>query len=256
MTLFKQFFTIIIFRCLWMKNKLCSITHWLSLSALFDVVDSRWRYEAVFRLLKTGYIPRSNDTYPLTRDAIDVLENYVLEYAIRNKNQWLSEDSWEYHRFGGYNQAAKTNQEIEHEKRINAYRQQVVQALKQFDEKVKEATTVRERCVCLYLLIEELDISKQLEKERAAYDAQGEVEKAKEQEQVWDGVMQLLDEAVEMIGNEKLSLKLFQQTITAGLESLEFSHVPPTMDHVIVASIDHSRISGKSCGFLLGVNEG
>src|SRR5699024_3551384 len=39
-------------------------------------------------------------------------------------------------------------------------------------------------------------------------------------------------------------------------ESLEFSHVPPTMDHVIVASIDHSRISGKSCGFLLGVNEG
>lgn len=224
--------------------------------SLFDVVDSRWRYEAVFRLLKTGYIPSSNDTYPLTRDAIDVLENYVLEYGIRNKNQWLSEDSWEYHRFGGYNQAAKTNQEIEHEKRINAYRQQVVQALQQFDEKVKEATTVRERCVCLYLLIEELDISKQLEKERAAYDAQGEVEKAKEQEQVWDGVMQLLDEAVEMIGNEKLSLKLFQQTITAGLESLEFSHVPPTMDHVIVASIDHSRISGKSCGFLLGVNEG
>src|SRR5699024_1244737 len=36
----------------------------------------------------------------------------------------------------------------------------------------------------------------------------------------------------------------------------EFSHVSPTMDHVIVASIDHSRISGKSCSFLLGVNEG
>src|SRR5699024_3695796 len=43
---------------------------------------------------------------------------------------------------------------------------------------------------------------------------------------------------------------------TAGLEALEFSHVPPSMDHVIVASIDHSRISGKACSFLLGVNEG
>src|SRR5699024_4970093 len=116
--------------------------------------------------------------------------------------------------------------------------------------------TVRERCVCLYLLIEELDISKQLEKERAAYDAQGEVEKAKEQEQVRDGVMQLLDEAVEMIGNEKLSLKLFQQTITAGLESLEFSHVPPTLDHVSVACIGDSRSSGKACGLFVGVNDG
>src|SRR5699024_10396733 len=157
--------------------------------SLFDVVDSRLRYEAVFRLLKKGYIPSSNDTYPLTSDAIDVLENYVLEYGIRNKNQWVSEDRKEYHQLGSYKQATKKNQEIENEKRNNAYRQQVVQTLQQFDEKLKEATTVRERCVCLYLLIEELDISKQLEKERAAYDAQGEVEKAKEQEQVWDGGM-------------------------------------------------------------------
>src|SRR5699024_4601980 len=32
--------------------------------------------------------------------------------------------------------------------------------------------------------------------------------------------------------------------------------VPPTMDHVIVGSIDHSRIDNKKCSFLLGVNEG
>lgn len=224
--------------------------------SLFDVVDSNWRYEAIFRLLKTGYIQSSDAAYPLTADAIDILENYVLEYGIRGKKHWLSEDKWEYHRFGGYNQAAKTDQEIEYEIKLNAYRNQIVQALQDFDASIRAAKTVRERCVCLYELMEQLDISRQLEKERAAYDAQGDVEKAKEQEQVWDGVIQLMDEAVEMIGDERLSLKLFHQTITAGLESLEFSHVPPTMDHVIVASIDHSRISGKSIGFLLGVNEG
>src|SRR5699024_7321278 len=224
--------------------------------SLFDVVDSNWRYEAIFRLLKTGYIQSSDATYPLTADAIDILENYVLEYGIRGKTQWISEDKWEYHRFGGYNQAAKTDQEIEHERKINAYRNQVVQALQEFDETIREARTVRERCVCLYMLMEQLNIPEQLEEERAVLDVEGDVEKAKEQEQVWDGVIQLMDEAVEMIGDERLSLKIFHQTITAGLESLEFSHVPPTMDHVIIASIDHSRISGKSIGFLLGVNEG
>src|SRR5699024_12721588 len=44
--------------------------------------------------------------------------------------------------------------------------------------------------------------------------------------------------------------------LEAGMEALEFSHVPPTMDHVIVGSIDHSRIDNKKCSFLLGVNEG
>src|SRR5699024_12114116 len=32
--------------------------------------------------------------------------------------------------------------------------------------------------------------------------------------------------------------------------------VPPTIDDVIVGTVDHSRISGMKCSFLLGVNEG
>src|SRR5699024_11167703 len=42
----------------------------------------------------------------------------------------------------------------------------------------------------------------------------------------------------------------------AGFESLKFSHVPPSMDHVIVGTIDRSGITGVKCAFLLGVNDG
>ncbi len=44
--------------------------------------------------------------------------------------------------------------------------------------------------------------------------------------------------------------------LEAGFDSLQFSHVPPSLDHVVVGSIDRSRMTGVKAAFLLGVNEG
>src|SRR5690625_3204428 len=61
---------------------------------------------------------------------------------------------------------------------------------------------------------------------------------------------------VEITGPEKMDLSTFRTVLEAGFESLKFSHVPPSMDHVIVGTIDRSRITGVKCAFLLGVNDG
>lgn len=224
--------------------------------SLFEVVDSNWRYDAVFRLLKTGFITPTNEEFPLDEDGIDELENYVLEYGIRRKNQWTQKEKWIYKRFRGFEEAAQTDRELKEERKINSYREQVVSVLLPFDEAIREKETVKERCEIIYRFFEQLMIPKKLEKRRTAFDDLGQVEKAREEEQVWNGVIQLLDELVEMIGDEKLPLSMFINTLEAGLDSLQFAHVPPTIDHVIVGTIDHSRISSKKCAFLLGVNEG
>lgn len=224
--------------------------------SLFDCIESNWRYDAVFRLLKTGFIPASDLDYPLDIDAIDELENYVLEYGIRSKTQWFQEEKWIYKRFRGFSEAAQTDRELQAEKKINRYRKQVVDALQTFDEKIRKQQTVKERCETIYYLLERLEISRQLERRRTTFDEEGKLEKAREEEQVWNAFMQLLDEVVEMIGEEEMTLSMFRKTFEAGLEALEFAHVPPSIDHVIVGTIDHSRISSKKCTFLLGVNEG
>lgn len=224
--------------------------------SLIDMVDTNWRYDALFRVLKTGFIQPSNTEYPLTSDAIDQLENYVLEFGIRHKNQWISEDKWIYQRFRGFDHAVQHDDEVELEKKINSYRSQVVNILLEFDEAIRCAKTNLERCEAIYLLLEKVNVRAQLEYTLEVYDEQGQVEKAREQEQVWDALIQLLDECVELIGNEKMSLTMFKDILEAGFESLQFSHVPPTIDHVIVGTIDHSRISNKKCSFLIGVNEG
>lgn len=224
--------------------------------SVLDIVEGNWRYDAVFRVLKTGYIPSNDPKYPLTEDAIDELENYCLEYGIRSRERWMSKQEWLFQRFRGFDQSAQTDVEKETQKRINAYRNQVVQALQPFDKKVREAKTVQELCETVYLLMEKLGVPQQLEKMRDLYDEAGQIEKAREQDQVWHAIIQLFDEMVEMAGNESMSLTTFRAALDAGFDSLTFAHVPPSMDHVIAGTIDRSRISGMTCAFLLGVNDG
>lgn len=224
--------------------------------SLFDVIDSNWRYDAVFRMLKTGFIPKTNEEYPLTLDAIDRLENYCLEYGIRSRRQWLQAEPWIYRRGRGFEHVAQTDNDKAFEERINAYRMQVVEAIQGFDQAMAEEKTVKEKCISIYELLEKLSVPNMLEWTRFQFDQAGQIEKGREEEQVWNAFMQLLDEFVEMVGEEKMTFASFHEILEAGLEALEFSHVPPTMDHIIVASIDQSRIERKKAAFLLGVNEG
>lgn len=224
--------------------------------SLFDVVESNWRYEAVFRVLKTGFIPVSDETYPLTNDGIDELENYVLEYGMRSRERWFGTENWKFQRFQGFDDAVQTDREKEIELRINSYRRQVVHALETFDQTIRQAQSVSEKCMVIYTLLEELQVPERLEQLRTTYDDAGLLEKGREQEQVWDAVVQLLDEMVEIAGAEKMTITTFRSVIEAGFESLSFSHVPPSIDHVIVGTIDRSRMTGVKCAFLLGVNDG
>ncbi|MGM8366094.1 helicase-exonuclease AddAB subunit AddB [Virgibacillus sp. W0181] len=224
--------------------------------SLLDMVENDWSYEALFRVLKTGFIPANDAAFPLTNDAIDELENYVLEYGIRTRSRWISDEPWVFQRFRGFERTAQTDAEIETQKKINAYRQQVVDALKVFDDQIRNAQTVKEQCEITYILLEQLDVPNRLEQLRSTFDERGLIEKGREQAQVWDAVIQLFDEMVEMAGEEALSLEEYRTILDAGLESLQFSHVPPTVDQVIVGTIDHSRMSGVKCAFLLGLNEG
>jgi len=226
------------------------------LRSALDVVEGDWRYEPVFRVLKTGFVPSSDPEHPLTNDAIDELENYILEYGIRSRKRWFSEEEWMFQRFRGFDQAAQTNKEIEIQKRINRYRKQVTSTFAAFDQRIRKCKTVRELCEVIYTLLETVHAPARLERMREIYDEKGEIEKGREQEQVWDAIIQLLDEMVEMVGDEPMNLSTFRSVLEAGFETLQYSHVPPTMDHVIVGTVEHSRISGIKGSFLLGVNEG
>lgn len=223
--------------------------------SLLEVIQVDFKYDSIFRLLKTGYFKAEDAHFPLTLHGIDQLENYCLEYGIRNRSQWFQSQDWRYQRFQGFEQAAQTHEELKKQEKINAYRKQVIRPFEAIGA-FNKTDTVKAYCVKLYDFVRHLQIPEQLEEKMYAYEARGLPQQAREEEQVWQGFIQLIDEMVELIGEDEIDFDTFKQTMDAGLEALEFSHVPPSLDYVIVASIDRSRIDGKKCGFLLGVNEG
>ena len=78
--------------------------------------------------------------------------------------------------------------------------------------RLKKAVNGRQLGEALYLFIEELDIPAKLEKWKTAEEEKGNLVKAREHDQAWNAIIDILDQFVEILGNEKLSLtNLFQK---------------------------------------------
>ncbi|WLR51513.1 helicase-exonuclease AddAB subunit AddB [Bacillus tianshenii] len=222
-----------------------------------DIIQGNWRYEAVFRALKTELLfPADMDTKVL-REEVDVLENYVLAYGVQGE-RWKQKEPWTYRRFRTTvdQNLAKTDREAEYEKRINDLRNLIVPPLQKLEKKMKKAKTVRELCMYLYQFLEEMDVPKKLEYLRNEAEETGRLTAAREHDQVWRAVVDLFDQIVEVMAEEQLSFDLFRKIMETGLESMKFSLVPPAMDQVLVGDIEHSRFSDIRCTFILGVNDG
>ncbi|WP_416828697.1 helicase-exonuclease AddAB subunit AddB [Ectobacillus polymachus] len=223
----------------------------------FDVIRGNWRYDAVFRCVKTELLyPLRSHTEKLRED-MDEFENYCLSYGIQG-SRWTSEVRWTYRRYRSLdgNITGQTDYEKTMEDKINSLRDMIAKPILTLKNRLKRAKSVLSMCEAVYLYLEELQIPKKLEVLRKKEEEKGNFLFAKDHEQVWDEVIHLFDTFVEMLGNEKLSLDMFTQVVSTGLESLQFANIPPSLDQVLIANIDTSRVTNISALFFIGVNEG
>lgn len=223
--------------------------------ASLEAVHTNWRYEAIFRAVKTDlFFPPDSDVQAM-REAMDQLENYVLGQGIYGA-KWL--ERWTYRRYRGLEgiSVPQTNEEKAFEEKLNEWREMVAVPLLTLQKRLQKAKTGRDMCEALYLYFEQLDIPKKLEKLRDEAEQNGQLLEARHHEQAWGAVIELLDQYVEILGEEAMPLKLFAAIIETGLDSLQFSLVPPAIDQVLIAHFDRSRLTDVKCVFIIGVNEG
>jgi len=224
-----------------------------------DVVHTRWSYDAVFRAVKTDLLfPRGsfpNDA--AQRYAMDKLENVVLEYGVKG-SRWTDGKPWRLNANIPLEGDAAAHEERmrAEEDRVNRWRAMVVSPLSALEKRLKKASTIREQAEALYRFLEEVDASGTLMSWRETAEQAGEMEKAKEHEQLWDRVMDTLDQLVELVGEEPADLELFSGMVEAGLDSIRLGLVPPALDQVLVGSLDRTRVFGVKRLYLLGVNDG
>jgi len=201
-------------------------------SALETVAED-WSYQAVFRYLKT-------DLTGLSREEVDLLENYVLAYGIKGR-KWYDEKPWQYGKEAGY---------------LNKLRQKAKKELEPFFLKVKGAAKSADIARALFELLQDLKVPQKLETWAQKANEEGRLEAAREHSQIWDGIVDILDQVVETMGEEEIELESFIKIINAGLESLRLGLIPPGLDHVVIGSLERSRNPNIKGAFVLGVSDG
>ncbi|MBC7082680.1 MAG: exodeoxyribonuclease V subunit gamma [Firmicutes bacterium] len=230
-----------------------------------DVVCEDWAYDPVFRYLKT-------DLVPISRREVDLLENFVLARGIRGR-RWLESEPWEYRRTFGLEdvaeEAALRPEDEEMTRVITGARSKATSALGAFYRKVvgdagggavegtvkgtvRGAKPVRDMARALFELLADLDVRKRLEEWAQEAMGSGDIEAAREHQQVWNAVIGLLDEVVEALGEEMTDAPGFRELMEAGLEGMTLGLIPPALDQVIVGSVERSRHPGLRAAFVLG----
>ncbi len=219
-----------------------------------EVAESRWAYEPLFRCLKT-------DFFPLQRDAIDCLENYVLEHGIQGEG-WNRNVAWRYHRQWSLGQnEAQLATEIKFQAQLNSSRETIYTLMAPFVQRVRPSSkadclSVREVTETLYTFLEGLDAPATLKKWSLMAQERGDLSEAKLHEQIWEAVMLVMDEMVAGLGDECLELADYALILSSGIEAIELGLIPPGLDQVLVGSLERSRNPEVRVLFLLGANEG
>lgn len=223
-----------------------------------ETVLSGWHYDAVFRCVKTEMLFPIDGSLP--RDWFDRLENYVLAAGIDGW-KWLDRRSWRPIASVSLEEedemetkvSAKAQQEIDI---AMAAREAIVPLLKRFEDSLRKAPSIKEMCEALYKLLDHCDAADRLERWGREDMERGNAQRGRAHRQLWDSVMSLLDQLVELAGEEAVTPELFAGMVEAGLDSLKLAAVPPALDQVLVGSMERTRSGRIRVCYVLGANDG
>ncbi len=207
-------------------------------------------------LLKTGLTP-------LDEPQADLLENYLRAHALFAPDAWTAGD-WKYDPFEVDLSVDPRKRPIAATSRdflatINSARAQILEALRGWwppTQSPEAPRLCRDLATRLVAALERLDVPRRLHQWIDAAQSAGDLDQSQEHTQVWTDLIHLLDELVAALGDTPMSSADFAEVIEAGLADFTLGLVPPTIDQVLVSSIERSRHPPIRAAFILGFSDG
>jgi ATP-dependent helicase/nuclease subunit B len=213
--------------------------------AALEIINKGFTYESIFRYLKTSLTG-------IDINDIDVIENYVLAYGIRGRKNW--ENSFEFPYICNNDNEEYVNDILQ---KINVTREKIIQPLIKFYKEVgSKKIEVRKISMALYNLLCDCDIENQIYSLSEKFRLDNQLLLEKEYKSIYKLIMELIDKIVEILGNEKLTLKEYTLILESGLEQCEMGLVPPGLDQIVVGDLERSRLREIKALFIMGLNEG
>lgn len=211
----------------------------------FEVIADGWPSEALFRMVKTDLFPAGGSgtgDAERVRNRYDRLENLILEYGITG-TRW-KEPFWGF---------TAPDERI---KREEPLRVRIAGPLTDLEKRIKGSRRVKDVMIALEDFLSGLKVPERLEAWMEEALAAGSPEEARSHEQVWQAYLALVDQMVEVLGEEEMAPSLLFTLFEKGLLEQNFALIPPAMDQVIVGTLSRTRLFPPKLLILLGVNDG
>lgn len=240
--------------------------------AILEMIEYDFSYESVFRFLRCGLaekiIPqgklstmeleldgetgeksaqcKEQTIHRLTEQEIDRLENYVLARGIRGASRWSK--PWTF---------VMPDGTLEDMERLNEIREAVYENFKTLLMAFRgKENTVSTQTFELYSLIRRLDMEQLLKERGEFFEKNGNQARAKEYDQIYKIVMDLLDKVTSLLGDETMTIREYSDILDAGFEAAKVGIIPPGNDTVTVGDIERTRLNHIKILFFVGVNDG
>ncbi|SKC49070.1 helicase-exonuclease AddAB subunit AddB [Maledivibacter halophilus] len=206
----------------------------LILSSL-DILSRNYKYDDVFRFIKTGFCA-------LNKNEGERLENFVLKAGIEG-SKWLNDFQYQ-------------GEEPEELSQINEIRKKFITPFIDIKEKLKGRKTISEFSNYLFEFLSILEVEEKLDIWIEVLKEKGKLEYVNEYTQIWNTVMEVLNQLVEILGDTKVNVGEYKRILEAGFSQYKVGIIPPTIDQVLVGNLDRSRSHNIKALFLVGVNDG
>lgn len=203
------------------------------LMALLDIIIRNFRFNDVLRMLKTGLLQ-------LSSEEVEELENYMLAYGIQG-------DKWKHEFIYG------PTEELE---KLNQLRISIAEPIFELRANMKTSTSYAARTRQLYEFLEQRSIQTGLINWIEDLREQNLHEQVLQNTQIWNIVMQIFDQIVTIMGDDICSLKEYRSVLESGFSSFKLGMIPPTVDRVIIGSLQRLKSRGARALIVLGVNDG
>lgn len=230
------------------------------LNAFFACRQYGYRLRDVFRLLRTElYLPQAfqeETDWQAARDRFrqltDMTENQALAHDFQGA-VWTRAEDWT---LAAYSIDAQEQTAISE---LTAYTNQLRQAFRtDIADSLQALTKVKtnqEAVKGLYLFLIQSGVDTQLRHWRDQAIDQGKLDQARNHEQAWQALMDLLDEYITVYGEDPFDVDLFEDIVMTGLETVTFGKIPTAIDQVNINRHDLARPRQSKITFALGLNE-
>ena len=176
---------------------------------------------------------------------LEQFENYCKQYHIRD-DRFFQPFRYGEKTFGADGMA-----------KLEAIRSQLADLFVPFLASLEDAETVREKSSVLRgFLAEDLRMPEKLEESALELAEAQMLDAAEEQQQIWDIFCGLLDQCVELLGDDGMTLPEYASLLTDSFNDIKVGLLPQAQGKVLLGTLSRSLTGRCKALFLAGVNDG